>query len=158
MEKYFELHNMSNVTKAVWAAYLLTGEATTLWDNEKSKRKLQPGDGKVHYLGHVITVEGISVDPAKIEAIVDWPTPQNVLEIQSFMGLAGYYKKYVEGFSRIATPITSLQKKEKIFEWTKKCEDSFQLLKQKLTTAPVLTILDPNGHLIVIRDASGEIV
>lgn len=110
----------------------------------------------MQYLGHVISVEGISVDPAKIEVIVDWPTPQNVLEVRSFMGLAGYYRKYVEGFSRIAAPITSLQKKEKRFEWTEKCEESFQLLKEKLTTAPVLTIPDPNGHFVVITDASGE--
>ncbi|XP_059071120.1 uncharacterized mitochondrial protein AtMg00860-like [Cryptomeria japonica] len=111
---------------------------------------------KVHYLGHVITGEGISVDPTKIEAIVDWPTPQNVSEVRSSMGLVGYYRKYVEGFLRIAAPITSLQKKEKRFEWTKKCEESFQLLKQKLTTTLVLTIPDPNGHFIVITDSLGE--
>lgn len=67
----------------------------------------------MHYLGHVISTKGILVDPAKIEAIVDWPTPQSVTKVGSFMGLARYYKKYVEGFSRIIIPITSLQKKGK---------------------------------------------
>ncbi|XP_057871169.2 uncharacterized mitochondrial protein AtMg00860-like [Cryptomeria japonica] len=80
---------------------------------------------KVHYLGHVISVERILVDLAKVEEIVDWPTPQSVLEVRSFMGLVGYYRKYVEGFSRKVAPITSLQKKEKKFEWNKKCEESF---------------------------------
>lgn len=110
----------------------------------------------MYYLGHVITTEGISFDPRKMEAIMDWPTPQNFSKVRIFMGLARYYKKYVKGFSRIAAPITSLQKKEKRFEWTEKCEESFQLLKQKLTTTPILTIPDPNGHFIVITDALGE--
>ncbi|XP_057850722.1 uncharacterized mitochondrial protein AtMg00860-like [Cryptomeria japonica] len=111
---------------------------------------------KVHYLGHVIFAEGISVYPTKIEAIVDWPTPQNVTDVRSFMGLARYYKKYVEGFSKITTPITSLQKKGKKFEWTEKCDEAFQLFKQKLTTTPIFPILDPNGHFTMITNASGE--
>ena len=64
---------------------------------------------QIHYLGHIITADGVSVDPSKIRAILEWPVPQNVSEIQSFMGLVGYYQKFVEGFSKIATPITSLQ-------------------------------------------------
>ncbi|XP_059068656.1 uncharacterized mitochondrial protein AtMg00860-like [Cryptomeria japonica] len=80
---------------------------------------------KVHYLGHAISAKGIPVDPAKIEAIVDWPTPQSVTEVKSLMGLARYYRKYVEGFSRIVAPITSLQKKRKKFEWIEKCEEAF---------------------------------
>ncbi|XP_059070587.1 uncharacterized mitochondrial protein AtMg00860-like [Cryptomeria japonica] len=111
---------------------------------------------KVYYLGHVISAEGISIDPAKIEVILDWPTPQSVTKVKSFMGLAGYYMKYVEVFLKIAAPIASLQKKENKFEWTKKCKEAFHLLKQKLTTTPVLTIPDPNGHFTVIIDASSE--
>jgi hypothetical protein len=69
-------------------------------------------------LGHIISEEGIAVDPEKIEAIRGWPTPRNVSEIRSFMGLVGYYRRFIEGFSKISHPITSLQKKGIKFEWT----------------------------------------
>ncbi|XP_059069837.1 uncharacterized protein LOC131859790 [Cryptomeria japonica] len=127
------------------------------WPFRHSKKlATPPSTQKFEIKGSFLKSSRLSVDPAKIEAIVEWPTPQNVYEVQSFMGLAGYYRKYVEGFSRIAAPITSLQKKEKRFEWTEKCEDSFHLLKKKLTTTPVLTIPDPNGHFVIITDASSE--
>jgi hypothetical protein len=70
---------------------------------------------RIHYLGHVISGEGIAVDPTKVEAIMEWPAPTNVTEVHSFMGLAGYYRQFVEGFSKIANPITKLQKKNKKF-------------------------------------------
>ena len=72
---------------------------------------------KVAFLGHVISVEGVSVDPQKIEAIINWKPPTNVSEVRSFLGLAGYYRKFVEGFSNIATPLTNLLKKDQKFEW-----------------------------------------
>jgi hypothetical protein len=81
-------------------------------------------------LGHIISEEGIAVDPEKIEAIKEWPTPKNVTKVRSFMGLVGYYRRFIEGFSKISHPITSLQKKGIKFEWTPKCEESFQLLKE----------------------------
>eukprot|EP00253_Pinus_taeda_P016846 PITA_16846 len=76
---------------------------------------------EIQYLGHVITKEGIAVDPEKIKAIMDWPVPKDVANIRSFMGLAGYYRRFVEGFSKVAFPITSLQKMGKTFHWTPKC-------------------------------------
>ena len=75
---------------------------------------------KFQYLGHIIFGDGISVDPTKIQAMVDWPAPTNVSEIRSFMGLAGYYRRFVQNFSRVAHPITSLQRKGKKFFWTEK--------------------------------------
>jgi hypothetical protein len=71
---------------------------------------------KIHYLGHIVSEEGIIMDPEKVEAIREWSSPRNVAEVRSFMGLAGYYKRFVIGFSKIAHPITSLQRKEKTFQ------------------------------------------
>ena len=98
---------------------------------------------KVAFLGHVISAEGISVDPQKIEAIVNWKPPINVSEVRSFLGLAGYYRKFVEGFSKIETPLTNLLKKDKKFEWSDTCQHIFEELKQRLTTTPVLAL--PSG-------------
>jgi hypothetical protein len=80
---------------------------------------------RIHYLGHIISKDGIVVDPEKIEAIREWLAPKNVMEVRSFMGLASYYKGFIAGFSRIAHPITYLQRKEKKFLWTEECERSF---------------------------------
>ena len=109
---------------------------------------------RVAFLGHVISGEGISVDPAKIEAVMDWPRPTTVTEVRSFLGLAGYYRRFIERFSAIATPLTRLLKKETKFEWTERCEKSFQELKQRLTTAPVLTIPSGPGGYEIYSDAS----
>ncbi|XP_040249446.1 uncharacterized mitochondrial protein AtMg00860-like [Aegilops tauschii subsp. strangulata] len=92
---------------------------------------------EVGFLGHKLTAEGLSVDPTKIQAVTEWQTPSNVKEVRSFLGLVGYYRKFVEGFSSIARPMTQLLKKDKKFEWSPKCEESFQELKKRLTTAPV---------------------
>jgi hypothetical protein len=107
-------------------------------------------------LGHIISEEGITVDPKKIEAIKGWTTPKNVTEVRSFMGLAGYYKRFIAGFSRIAHPITSLQRKGKKFQWKNECEKRFQQLKQLLTSAPILKIADPNEDFVVCIDACKE--
>ncbi|KAL5551509.1 hypothetical protein UlMin_001685 [Ulmus minor] len=73
---------------------------------------------KVHFLGHVVSKEGVSVDPAKVEAISMWSTPTNVTEIRSFLGLASYYRRFIEEFSKIAAPLTTLTRKGKKYEWT----------------------------------------
>ncbi|KAL4030346.1 hypothetical protein IC575_008582 [Cucumis melo] len=90
----------------------------------------------VSFLGHVVSKAGVSVDPAKIEAVTGWTRPSTVSEVRSFLGLAGYYRRFVENFSRIATPLTQLTRKGAPFVWSKACEDS---LRPKLVTAPVLT-------------------
>jgi hypothetical protein len=111
---------------------------------------------QIHYLGHIISKKGIVVDPEKVEAIREWSTPRNVAEVRSFMGLAGYYRKFIAGFSRIAYPITSLQRKEKKFQWTEECESIFQRLNQLLTSAPILKITDPNKDYVVCTDVCKE--
>jgi hypothetical protein len=108
----------------------------------------------VAFLGHVITKEGISVDPSKVEAVVNWARPMNVHDIRSFLGLAGYYRRFVEGFSKLAAPLTKLTKKNEEFLWSEDCEKSFQELKHRLVTAPVLTLPSGTGGFVIYSDAS----
>ena len=109
---------------------------------------------RVAFLGHVISKDGIMVDPAKVEAVSNWKRPTNASEIRSFLGLAGYYRKFVADFSKLAMPLTTLTRKGKKFEWTKDCEKSFQELKGRLTSAPILTIPDGNEGFVIYSDAS----
>jgi hypothetical protein len=102
-------------------------------------------------LGRIISEQGIAVDPENIEAIRGWPTPINLSEVRYFMGLVGYYRSFIVGFSKIAHPITYLQKKGTKFEWTPKCEENFNPLKELLSSAHVLKIVDPNGSFVVYR-------
>jgi LPS O-antigen subunit length determinant protein (WzzB/FepE family) len=95
---------------------------------------------EVAFLGHVLTTEGVAVDPAKIEAVKEWEQPRNVIDIRSFIGLAGYYRRFIENFLKIAKPMTNLLKKTNEFEWKPEYEHNFQTLKQKLTTTPVLAL------------------
>jgi hypothetical protein len=97
---------------------------------------------EVHFLGHIISKGGISVDPAKVTTIVGWKIPSTVSEVRSFLGLAGYYQRFIEGFSKIAKPMTSLLEKGKEFKWTGECQESFNQLRSKLMTAPVLVMPD----------------
>jgi len=109
---------------------------------------------KVHFLGHVISAEGISVDPGKIAVVVDWPRPTNVTEVRSFLGMAGYYRRFLKDFSKIATPLTQLLRKDHKFNWTEECKASFQEMKQKLVTAPSLVIPEGNEGYVVYSVAS----
>ncbi|CAL9012614.1 unnamed protein product, partial [Prunus brigantina] len=111
---------------------------------------------RISFLGHVISAEGIYVDPQKIEAVMNWPQPTSVTEIRSFLGLAGYYRRFVEGFSVIAAPLTRLTRKGVKFEWSDECEKSFTELKTRLTTAPVLTLPDDSGNFVIYSDASQQ--
>ena len=91
---------------------------------------------QVQFLGHVIGREGIMVDPAKIEAVSNWERPRNPTEVRSFLGLARYYRRFVQDFAKIATPLTKLTRKTEKFEWTDKCEESFQELKRMINNRP----------------------
>jgi hypothetical protein len=97
---------------------------------------------EVLFLGHIISNGGISVDPAKLREIVVWSIPSIVIEVWSFLGLASYYRQFIEGFSKIAKTMTSLLEKGKEFKWTWECQDSFNQLKLRLMSPPVLIIPD----------------
>ncbi|KAI3704673.1 hypothetical protein L1987_74900 [Smallanthus sonchifolius] len=109
---------------------------------------------EVQFLGHVINVNGIQVDPSKIEAISKWEIPKSPTEIRSFLGLAGYYRRFIQNFSRIAIPLTSLTRKSVKYEWGPKQSESFETLKQKLTNAPILSLPDGIEDFVVYCDAS----
>ncbi|GJZ59218.1 hypothetical protein Tco_0615034 [Tanacetum coccineum] len=105
-------------------------------------------------LGHVIDSEGIHMDPTKIESIKDRASPKTPTEIHQFLGLAGYYRRFIEGFSKIAKPMTKLTQKSVKFDWTEKAEAAFQLLKQKLCSAPILALPEGSENFVVYCDAS----
>ena len=109
---------------------------------------------EVGFLGHVISGEGIAVDPTKVQSVTEWLAPTTVGEIHSFLGLAGYYRRFIENFSKIAKPMTALLKKDTKFRWTEECEASFQELKKRLTTALVLILPDIRKDFQVYCDAS----
>ncbi|GJW88539.1 putative reverse transcriptase domain-containing protein [Tanacetum coccineum] len=109
---------------------------------------------RVQFLGHVIDSEGIHVDPTKIESIKDWTSPKSPTEIRQFLGLAGYYRRFIEGFSKIAKPMTKLTQKKVKFVWSDKQEAAFQLLKQKLCSAPILALPEGSKDFIAYCDTS----
>ncbi|KAK1646557.1 hypothetical protein QYE76_064362 [Lolium multiflorum] len=109
---------------------------------------------EVGFLGHILSAGGIAVDPSKIKTVEEWKAPTTQTEVRAFLGLAGYYRRFVEGFSSIARPMTQLLKKDKKFEWTDKCEESFQQLKSRLTSAPILIMPDITKPFDVYCDAS----
>jgi hypothetical protein len=88
--------------------------------------------GEVPFLGHIISNGGISADHAKVKEIVVWSIPTTITEVQSFLGLVGYYRRFIEEFSKIAKPMTSLTEKEREFKWDEKCQESFDQLKKRL--------------------------
>jgi hypothetical protein len=109
---------------------------------------------QVEFLGHVISKEGIAVNPSKVQSVLDWQAPTNVKEIRGFLGMAGYYQRFIEGFSKIAGLMTKLLWKNTPFEWSDKCEESFQELKKKLTTAPILAVPETGKDYTIYCDAS----
>ncbi|KAD6454636.1 hypothetical protein E3N88_09342 [Mikania micrantha] len=108
------------------------------------------------FLGHVINIDGIHVDPAKIAAIKNWDVPTTPIEIRSFLGLAGYYWRFISNFSKIALPLTNLTQKSESFVWTQKQEEAFQTLKQRLYNAPILTLPEGNDDFVVYCDVSHQ--
>ncbi|KAI3702757.1 hypothetical protein L6452_28509 [Arctium lappa] len=109
---------------------------------------------EVQFLGHIVSKEGVKVDPAKIEAMTNWEPPNNPSEIRSFLGLAGYYRRFIQDFSKIASSLTILTRKNVKFVWTEKQEEAFRTLQKKLCEAPILSLPDGTEDFVVYSDAS----
>jgi hypothetical protein len=109
----------------------------------------------VKFFGHTIFNDGIFVDPSKVQEAMDWKPPKSVHQIRSFLGLAGYYCRFISNFSRIAKPMTELLKKGVKFMWSEACEKAFHTLRQHLTSAPVLVQPDNSKPFEVFCDALG---
>jgi hypothetical protein len=109
---------------------------------------------KVLFLGHIINRDGLAVDPKKVAAILGWKAPKDVRRIKSFIGMAGYYRRFIEGFSKIVRPMTALLAKKVEFKWTLPCQESFETLKKKLTTTPVLILPYVRKPFSIYCDAS----
>ena len=111
---------------------------------------------EVKFLGYVVSQEGIHVDPSKIDAIKNWRSPKTPTEICQFLGLAGYYRRFISNFSKLAKPLTALTQKGVAFDWEDKQEESFQKLKQMLCTAPILSLPEGTEDFVVYCDASNQ--
>lgn len=153
------VHNYSKILKIVVQedhAEHLRIALQTLKDNQLYAKasKCDFWKNEVKFLGHVVSEKGVSVDPSKVEAVLNWEQPTNVTEVRSFLGLAGYYRRFIEGFSKLARPLTNLTKKGTSFKWNENCEQAFSGLKKRLTEAPVLSLPAEGERFVVYTDAS----
>jgi hypothetical protein len=112
----------------------------------------------IHFLGYVVSNKGIRVDPDKIALIRDWPEPTNVTEVQAFVRLLNYYRKFIEGFSKIAALLTNLTKKDTKFNFNSKYKDAFLKLKDTITRVPILAIYDPTLESFIETDISDRAI
>jgi hypothetical protein len=120
-----------------------------------SSASVSSGLRKYHSRGHVVSPEGIAVDPGKVKVVLEWKPPTTVSEVQSFLGLAGYYRRFIPNFSKITKPITELLKKGNKYLWSEACDEAFKNPKRLLTTSPMLAQLDTTKPFDVYCDASG---
>ena len=122
------------------------------------KSKCTFSSEKVEYLGFIISKDGVATDPAKVEAVKNWPSPKNIREVRRFLGLTGWYRVFIPSYARIASPITSTLKKNKVFTWTRSAEEAFNLLKQALISVPILALPNFAKPFLVTTDANGQAI
>ena len=113
---------------------------------------------QIHFLGHIVSKDGVRMDPAKVEAIRTWPDLKTVHDVRSFPGLCSYYRRFIRSFAEIASPLHALQKKDVSFRWTQKEISAFNLLKEKMTSSPVIILPDLRNFFVVQCDACGNSV
>nr|GEY95977.1 retrotransposon protein, putative, Ty3-gypsy subclass [Tanacetum cinerariifolium] len=159
--KYIFTQRELNIRQRRWLELLKDYDTNIQYHPGKANEKLYAKFSKcefwlssVAFLGHIFSAKGITMDPAKVEAITKWPRPMSVTEVRSFLGLAGYYREFVEGFSRLALPLTKLMRKGDKFVLNEEREKSFEELKQRLVSAPVLTLPSGSGGFQIYSDAS----
>lgn len=128
-----------------------------LADNQlfANKKKCSFGQLEIEYLGHVISQQGVSIDHCKVQAMIDWPTPTTLKELRGFLGLTGYYWRFVRDYGKIAWPLTERLRKNNFF-WDKETEQTFQRLKTVMVSLPVLALSDFDQPFVIESDASGQ--
>ncbi|GJW08538.1 putative reverse transcriptase domain-containing protein [Tanacetum coccineum] len=131
-------------------------QVTSTWGSNSALCLGRKGN-EVQFLGHVVNRDGIHVDPSKVESVKNWKIPESSTEIRSFLGLAGYYRRFIENFSKIAKPLTLLTQKNKTYVWGNEQDEAFRILKEKLCNAPVLALPDGPDDFVAYCDASKNV-